>query len=95
MWITDFAPVKDIATEVTWHPGGSDETLKATYTIGAGSDTDAQVMVWQDLVGLTPGPKPKFVKNYLNLRQDIEKAVKDFSSDVAIGKYPDRDHSYE
>ena len=34
LWITDFAPVKDIATEVTWHPGGSDETLKATYTIG-------------------------------------------------------------
>ena len=34
LWITDFAPVKDISTEVTWHPGGSDETLKATYTIG-------------------------------------------------------------
>ena len=34
LWITDFAPVKDIATEVTWHPGGSDETLRTTYTIG-------------------------------------------------------------
>jgi xylose dehydrogenase (NAD/NADP) len=34
LWITDFATVKDIATEVTWHPGGSDETLKTTYTIG-------------------------------------------------------------
>jgi len=34
LWITDFAPVKDIATEVTWHPGGSDETVRATYTIG-------------------------------------------------------------
>jgi predicted dehydrogenase len=34
LWITDFAPIKDIATEVTWHPGGSDETLKTTYTIG-------------------------------------------------------------
>ena len=34
LWITDFAPVKDISTEVTWHPGGSDETLKAFYTIG-------------------------------------------------------------
>ena len=66
-----------------------------TIGIGAGSDTDAQVMVWQDLVGLTPGPKPKFVKNYLNLRQEIEKVVKDFSSDVALGKYPDKDHSYE
>ena len=34
LWITDFAPVKDIATEVTWHPGGSDETVRTTYTIG-------------------------------------------------------------
>jgi 3-methyl-2-oxobutanoate hydroxymethyltransferase len=66
-----------------------------TIGIGAGSDTDAQVMVWQDLVGLTAGPKPKFVKNYLNLREQVEKAVKEFSSDVASGKYPDKDHSYE
>jgi 3-methyl-2-oxobutanoate hydroxymethyltransferase len=66
-----------------------------TIGIGAGSDTDAQVIVWQDLVGLTPGPKPKFVKNYLNLREQIEKAVKDFSSDVSLGKFPDKDHSYE
>ena len=34
LWITDFAPIKDIGTEVTWHPGGSDETLRTTYTIG-------------------------------------------------------------
>ncbi|MEY3387637.1 MAG: hypothetical protein RI944_410 [Actinomycetota bacterium] len=34
LWITDFAPIKDISTEVTWHPGGSDETLKTSYTIG-------------------------------------------------------------
>jgi 3-methyl-2-oxobutanoate hydroxymethyltransferase len=66
-----------------------------TIGIGAGPDTDAQVMVWQDLVGLTPGPKPKFVKNYLNLREQVEKAVKEFSSEVASGKYPDKDHSYE
>ena len=66
-----------------------------TIGIGAGADTDAQVMVWQDLVGLTPGPKPKFVKNYLNLREQVEKTVKEFSSDVSSGKYPDKDHSYE
>jgi 3-methyl-2-oxobutanoate hydroxymethyltransferase len=66
-----------------------------TIGIGAGPDTDAQVMVWQDLVGLTSGPKPKFVKNYLNLREQVEKAVKEFSADVASGKYPDKDHSYE
>ena len=69
--------------------------LIPTIGIGAGSDTDAQVIVWQDLVGLTPGPKPKFVKNYLNLREQVEKAVKDFSGDVSLGKFPDKDHSYE
>jgi 3-methyl-2-oxobutanoate hydroxymethyltransferase len=73
----------------------TDSVSIPTIGIGAGSNTDAQVMVWQDLVGLTPGPRPKFVKNYLNLRQEIEKAVKDFSSDVASEKYPDKDHSYE
>ena len=79
----------DLAKQIT------ESILIPTIGIGAGPDTDAQVIVWQDLVGLTAGPKPKFVKNYLNLRQEIEKAVKDFSSDVATGKYPDKEHSYE
>lgn len=66
-----------------------------TIGIGAGPHTDAQVMVWQDLVGLTPGPKPKFVKNYLNLREQVERTVKEFIGDVELGKYPDEDHSYD
>jgi 3-methyl-2-oxobutanoate hydroxymethyltransferase len=79
---------RDLAKQIT-------ESISIpTIGIGAGPDTDAQVMVWQDLVGLTPGQKPKFVKPYLNLRQDIEKAIKDFSKDVESGKYPDSDHSY-
>jgi 3-methyl-2-oxobutanoate hydroxymethyltransferase len=79
---------RDLAKQIT------EAVSIPTIGIGAGPDTDAQVMVWQDLVGLTPGPKPKFVKPYLNLRQDIEKAIKDFSKDVESGKYPDSDHSY-
>jgi 3-methyl-2-oxobutanoate hydroxymethyltransferase len=80
---------RDLAKQIT-------ESISIpTIGIGAGPDTDAQVMVWQDLVGLTPGPKPKFVKPYLNLRQDFEKAIKDFSKDVESGKYPDSDHSYD
>ena len=39
-----------------------------TIGIGAGSACDAQVLVWQDLTGLTPGPGPKFVKRYADLR---------------------------
>jgi 3-methyl-2-oxobutanoate hydroxymethyltransferase len=80
---------KDLAKQIT------ESVSIPTIGIGAGPDTDAQVMVWQDLVGLTPGVKPKFVKNYLNIRQDIEKAIKDFSKDVESGKYPDSDHSYD
>ncbi len=34
LWITDFAPVKDITTEVVWHPNQVDETLKINYTVG-------------------------------------------------------------
>ena len=80
---------KDLAKQIT------ESVSIPTIGIGAGPDTDAQVMVWQDLVGLTPGVKPKFVKNYLNIRQDIEKAIKDFSKDVESEKYPDSDHSYD
>lgn len=80
---------RDLAKQIT------ESVSIPTIGIGAGPDTDAQVMVWQDLVGLTPGVKPKFVKNYLNIRQDIEKAIKDFSKDVESGKYPDSDHSYD
>ena len=46
LWITDFAPIIDIATEVTWHPGGSDKTLKATYTIG---DVKATTLTSMDI----------------------------------------------
>ncbi len=65
-----------------------------TIGIGAGPDTDAQVIVWQDLLGLTPGPKPKFVKNYLNMRELMTKSVLDFKNDVENGSFPDEDHSY-
>ncbi len=65
-----------------------------TIGIGAGPDTDAQVIVWQDLLGLTPGPKPKFVKNYLNMRKLMTKSVLDFKNDVENGSFPDEDHSY-
>jgi len=79
----------DLAKEIT------NSTSIPTIGIGAGPDTDGQVMVWQDLVGLTPDPKPKFVKRYLNLREEISKVVKEFSQDVESGKYPDANHLYK
>ena len=64
-----------------------------TIGIGAGSSTDAQVLVWQDLVGLTPSV-PKFVKQYADVRSVISDAVTAWSADVASGAYPAPEHEY-
>jgi 3-methyl-2-oxobutanoate hydroxymethyltransferase len=65
-----------------------------TIGIGAGNATDAQVLVWQDLLGLTPGRAAKFVKPYADLRSVMIAAVREWSADVVSGAYPDLDHSY-
>ncbi len=65
-----------------------------TIGIGAGSNVDAQVLVWQDLAGLTNDPSPKFVKRYANLRSELTQAVKHFADDVKTQKYPETKHSY-
>lgn len=65
-----------------------------TIGIGAGPDTDAQVLVWHDLLGLTSGRLPRFVKPYANLRQEIAGAVKTFVHEVETGDYPDEEHTY-
>ena len=65
-----------------------------TIGIGAGSATDAQVIVWQDLVGLTEGPGPKFVKRYADVRTTIGDAVAQWGADVASGAYPGPEHEY-
>ena len=66
-----------------------------TIGIGAGPHTDAQVMVWQDLMGLTAGTPAKFVQQYTNLRKKISRAADEWAQDVVTGKYPDLAHSYE
>jgi 3-methyl-2-oxobutanoate hydroxymethyltransferase len=65
-----------------------------TIGIGAGAGTDAQVIVWQDLVGLTPGPLPKFVRTYSDVRTVITDAVSRWNSDVIAGRYPAAEESY-
>lgn len=65
-----------------------------TIGIGAGAQTDAQVIVWQDLVGLTPDPAPKFVKRYAHIREDISTAVAAWRDDVVAGTYPADEHTY-
>ena len=65
-----------------------------TIGIGAGSATDAQVIVWQDLVGLTEGPAPRFVKKYADVRSTIQHAVHAWGEDVRSGAYPAAEHEY-
>lgn len=65
-----------------------------TIGIGAGASTDAQVIVWQDLVGLTEGPAPKFVARYADIRSLMAEAVSSWADDVRTGSYPGPEHSY-
>ena len=77
----------DLARRVT-------ETLTIpTIGIGAGNGTDAQVLVWPDLLGLNPKP-PRFVQPYADLRTVMTDAVKAWAGDVVGGSFPDADHSF-
>ncbi|MDY7025936.1 MAG: 3-methyl-2-oxobutanoate hydroxymethyltransferase [Pseudomonadota bacterium] len=63
--------------------------------IGAGPSTDAQVLVIQDMLGMTPGRKPRFVKDFLAGHQDgIQAAIERFDSAVKSGEYPAPEHQY-
>jgi len=65
-----------------------------TIGIGAGAGTDAQVLVWQDMAGLTPGKPPKFVKQYADLRSVLTGAVATWAQEVVSGQYPGPEHQY-
>ncbi|MER6779804.1 MULTISPECIES: 3-methyl-2-oxobutanoate hydroxymethyltransferase [unclassified Streptomyces] len=65
-----------------------------TVGIGAGAECDAQVLVWTDMMGLTGGKMPKFVKQYANLRATMGDAAKAFAEDVVGGTFPQAEHSF-
>lgn len=65
-----------------------------TIGIGAGPDTDAQVIVWQDLLGMSAGPLPRFVKKYADLRSIMTEGVQEWAADVVSGAYPAPEHAY-
>jgi 3-methyl-2-oxobutanoate hydroxymethyltransferase len=62
--------------------------------IGAGPGCDAQILVWQDMAGLTAGRLPRFVKRYADLHADLLGAASRYVGEVADGRYPDEAHSY-
>src|SRR5205809_1605826 len=65
-----------------------------TIGIGAGPGTDGQVLVLHDMLGLTTGKAPKFVKRYANLADEIASAATAYSEDVRTGKFPGPEHEY-
>ncbi|MFC1941830.1 3-methyl-2-oxobutanoate hydroxymethyltransferase [Chloroflexota bacterium] len=71
------------------------EMLKIPTTgIGAGRYCDGGSLNIYDIIGLTVGFKPKFVKRYANVRDIITDAVKQFINEVEEGVYPDEEHTY-
>ncbi len=63
-----------------------------TIGIGAGVNCDGQVLVIQDLLGMYDKIHPKFVKKYLNLSEDIVKALENYKQEVTMGQFPSRDN---
>ena len=65
-----------------------------TIGIGAGPDCSGQVLVLQDMLGISPGKPPKFVKNFMDGHQSIEAAVKAYVREVKSGKFPGLEHGF-
>lgn len=65
-----------------------------TIGIGAGSNCDGQVLVINDMIGLTKGFKPRFLRQYLNLFEEINGAVQSYVKDVKAGDFPNEKEQY-
>ena len=62
--------------------------------IGAGNVTDGQVLVMHDLLGITSGHKPKFVKNFMQDADSIKQAFTAYDQAVKSGEFPSADYSF-
>ena len=65
-----------------------------TIGIGAGPETDGQVLVTPDLLGLTPEFHPRFVRRYAELGAEMERALRAFTEDVRAGRFPGDEESF-
>jgi 3-methyl-2-oxobutanoate hydroxymethyltransferase len=78
----------DLASKVTA------ELQIPTVGIGAGPDCDAQVLVWQDMLGLRRGRVQRFVKQYANLAKIIGDAATAYIDEVRDGTFPSEQHTF-
>jgi 3-methyl-2-oxobutanoate hydroxymethyltransferase len=80
-------------------PGLAEEITKSvsipTIGIGAGLQCDGQVLVMHDILGLTFGRRPRFVKEYANLQEPARKAVEAYISEVRDGTFPSEEYWYK
>ncbi|MBT68140.1 MAG: 3-methyl-2-oxobutanoate hydroxymethyltransferase [Thiotrichales bacterium] len=72
----------------------SDQIKIPTIGIGAGRDCDGQVLVSFDMLGITSGKQPRFVRNFLNSQGSVSDAVKSFIKEVKQGTFPSDSESY-
>lgn len=65
-----------------------------TIGIGAGVGCDGQILVYQDMLGLFSDYVPKFVKQYVQLGEQMREAFKKYDEEVKGGSFPDKEHSF-
>jgi 3-methyl-2-oxobutanoate hydroxymethyltransferase len=65
-----------------------------TVGIGAGPNCDAQVLVWQDMAGLTSGKTARFVKRFGDVSGELQRAATQYAEEVAAGIFPADEHSF-
>jgi 3-methyl-2-oxobutanoate hydroxymethyltransferase len=78
----------ELATEIT------SRISIPTIGIGAGVNCDGQILVSQDLLGMNPDFRPRFVKTYANLAETVTDAVKRYADEVHHGAFPEEKHSF-
>jgi len=72
------------------------EDLKIpVYGIGAGPYCDGQLLIVHDMLGIWQAFKPRFVKRYAHMAEDMVKAMQDYVSEVKEGKFPAEEHYYK
>ncbi len=72
----------------------TDQLSIPTIGIGAGSGCDGQVLVFHDILGLYEALQPRFVKEYVNLRQTIIEAFRTYNREVKAREFPQDEHTY-
>ncbi|MDH3617341.1 MAG: 3-methyl-2-oxobutanoate hydroxymethyltransferase [Nitrosopumilus sp.] len=89
------AGVFSIALEMVSHEVAEiiSETISVpTIGIGSGVGCNGQVLVVQDLLGMYDKIKPKFAKRYMNLSEDIVKALESYKNDIELGAFPSQEN---